>query len=311
MDLPLQSRLEFGFLPRMSTPDEVRESVALAERLGYASLSLGDHLAFAVPILDPLVQLAAAAALTRKLKLMTGVYLLPLRHPAAVAKQIATLDRLAEGRLILGVGVGGEFPNEFALVGVPVKERWRRLSEGIEVLRKLWSGEKVSHQGRFYAFPEVQQLPTPLQSGGPPIWCGGRSDAALERAGRIADGYLSYVVTPEMYRSAIEKIASAVEKARRPLQRFGTGHLLFVRLGSTREVALDAAAKRLSVRYAMDFRRAADRYCALGRASDVAATIARFRDAGVRHFVLDMIGEPEERGPQLEEFGTEVMSLLQ
>ena len=311
MDLPLQSHLEFGFLPHMGTPDEVRESVALAERLGYGSFSVGDHLAFAVPILDPLVQLAAAAALTRKLKLMTGVYLLPLRHPAAVAKQITTLDRLAEGRLILGVGVGGEFPNEFALVGVPVKERGPRLSEGIEVLRKLWSGEKVSHQGRFYAFPEVQQLPTPLQPGGPPIWCGGRSDAALERAGGLANGYLSYVVTPEMYRTAITKITAAADKVRRPLQHFGTGHLLFVRFGGTREEALDTATKHLSVRYAMDFRRAASRYCALGRSGDVAEVIARFRDAGVRHFVLDMIGEPEERSLQLEKFANEVIPLVQ
>ena len=152
MDLPLQSHLEFGFLPHMGTPNEAHESVALAERLGYGSFSVGDHLAFAVPILDPLMQLAAAAALTRKLKLLTGVYLLPLRHPAAVAKQIATLDRLAEGRLILGVGVGGEFPNEFALVGVPVKERGPRLSEGIEVLRKLWSQASLSRAKRPLAF---------------------------------------------------------------------------------------------------------------------------------------------------------------
>jgi alkanesulfonate monooxygenase SsuD/methylene tetrahydromethanopterin reductase-like flavin-dependent oxidoreductase (luciferase family) len=109
MDLPLQSHLEFGFLPHMGTPGpvvrgdrtaprptgsggsrvEARESVALAERLGYGSFSVGDHLAFAVPILDPLMQLAAAAALTRKLKLMTGVYLLPLRHPAAIASPTA------------------------------------------------------------------------------------------------------------------------------------------------------------------------------------------------------------------------------
>jgi alkanesulfonate monooxygenase SsuD/methylene tetrahydromethanopterin reductase-like flavin-dependent oxidoreductase (luciferase family) len=242
---------------------------------------------------------------------MTGVYLLPLRHPAAVAKQIATLDRLAQGRLILGVGVGGEFPNEFALAGMPVNERGPRLTEAIEVLRKLWSGEKVSHHGRFYSFPEVQQLPSPWQPGGPPIWCGGRSDAALARAGRIADGYFSYVVTPEMYRSAVEKIATAAEKARRPLKQYGTGHLLFPRFGSTREKALDTAARHLSVRYAMDFRRAAGRYCALCRLSDIAATIARFRDTGVRHFILDMIGEPEERRPQLAQFAREVMTLLQ
>ena len=310
MDLPLDASLEVGFQAPMGTPAEVRQAVEIAERFGFASLGLGDHLAFAVPILDPLVQLAAATTLARTVKLMTCVYLLPLRHPAAVAKQVATLDRLAEGRLIFGVGVGGEFPGEFQLVGVPVEERGPRLSEGIEVLRKLWSGAKVSHDGRFYPFAEVQQLPTPAQPGGPPIWCGGRSAAALARAGRLADGYISYVVTPEMYRAALEKIAAAVAEARRPLARYGTGHVLFARLGKSREAALDAAATHLSVRYAMDFRKAADRYCALGRPSDIAETIARFRLAGVRHIMLDMIGTDAEREPQLQQFAEEALPLL-
>ena len=95
--------------------------------------------------------------------LRSGVYLLPLRHPGPVAKQVSTLDHLSEGRLIFGVGVGGEFPREYALAGVPLEERGARLSEGIAVLRKLWSGEKVAHEGRFYPFPEVQMLPPARQ----------------------------------------------------------------------------------------------------------------------------------------------------
>jgi len=189
---------------------------------GMPHLSAGAaSLAWLRPLLGPRSIAIVGAS---KLKLMTGVYLMSLQHPAPAAKQIATLDRLAEGRLILGVGVGGEFPNDFALVSVPAMERGPRVSEGIEVLRKLWSGENVSHRGRFYAFSDAQQLPTPLQPGGPPIWCGGCSDAALERAGRMADGYLSYVVTAEMYQSSIEKIAVAAEKARPRLKHFGTGH---------------------------------------------------------------------------------------
>ena len=139
------------------------------------SLWVGDHVSFAVPILDPLLQLAQAAVVSRRLTLGTSVYLLPLRHPAPVAKQVATLDHLTEGRLIFGVGVGGEFPKEYEVCGVPHNERGARLAEGVAVMRKLWTGEKVSHDGRFYGpFTDVPMRPPPRQAGGPPVWFAGQ-----------------------------------------------------------------------------------------------------------------------------------------
>jgi probable F420-dependent oxidoreductase len=310
MDLPLDKGLRFGFQARLARPDDAREAVMLAERFGFTSLSVGDHLAYAVPILDPLIQLACAAAMTRTLTVMPAVYLLPLRHPGPVAKQVATLDHMSGGRLIFGVGVGGEFASDFEVAGVPIKERGARLTESITVLRKLWTGETVSHQGRFFAFKDVRMLPKPVQPGGPPIWCGGRSDAALRRIGELADGWISYVVTPDMYRAGLEKIAGFAAAAGRRPTRFGTAHLLFVRFGKTREDALDHAAKHLSIRYAMDFRKPAERYCALGRPEDVAAAVRAFHAAGVRTVVLDMIGPPEERAGQLQQFAEGVMPLL-
>src|SRR5262245_4594663 len=163
MPLPLDDKLLVGiqtihrrtepatgpWLPRI---DELVSLVELVDRCGYDSLWVGDHIAFAIPILDPLLQLAQAAVASRRLLLGTGVYLLPLRHPGPVAKQVATLDHMSEGRLIFGVGVGGEFPKEYALAGVPISERGARLSEGIAVLRKLWTGEPVAHEGKFYSF---------------------------------------------------------------------------------------------------------------------------------------------------------------
>jgi len=310
MDLPLDRGLSFGFHTRMDTPRLVREAVTTAERFGYGAITLGDHLSFATPILDPLIQLGAAAALTDKVTMVTAVYLLPLRHPGPVAKQVATLDHMAGGRLIFGVGVGGEFASDYEVAGVPIGERGARLSEGIEVLRKLWSGEKVSHEGRFYPFRDVQMLPAPVQPGGPPIWCGGRSDAALRRAAQQGDGWISYVVTPAMFRAGLEKIDGFARQSGRRLSRFGSAHALFARLGPSREEALDQAAKHLSVRYAMDFRKAADRYCALGRAADVAETVRAFHAAGARSLMLDMIGTPEERQDQLQQFAEEVMPLV-
>jgi probable F420-dependent oxidoreductase len=285
--------------------------VQLVDRSGYDSLWVGDHISFAVPILDPLLQLAQAAMVSRRLTLGTSVYLLPLRHPAPVAKQVATLDHLTEGRLVFGVGVGGEFAREYEVCGVPHNERGARLTEGITLLRKFWSGEPVSYSGKFYpSFADVPMQPPPRQSGGPPIWCGGRSDGALRRTGRLADGWLSYVVTPEMYRAGLEKIEVAARDAGRGMTQFATGHLLFTRIDDSYDKALDAATETLSVRYAMDFRRAAQRYCALGRPEQVAERIREFHAAGVRHVMLDLLGPYEQRDEQIARFAAEAMPLL-
>jgi len=320
MTLPLDTQLKIGIqtihrrtepasAPWLPTIDELAALVGLVDDCGYDSLWVGDHLAFAVSILDPLLQLAQAAVVSRRLTLGTNVYLLPLRHPGPVAKQIASLDHLCEGRLIFGIGVGGEFPKEFAVAGVPLAERGGRLSAAIPLLRQLWSGEPVSYSGRYFGeFSEVAMQPPARQQGGPPIWCGGRADAALARAGRLADGWMSYVVTPDQYRAALAKIEAAA--AGRTIDRFGTGHLLFARLDATYEAALDAAAISLSQRYAMDFRRAAERYAALGNAEQVATRIRDFWEAGARHLVIDLVGPYEERPRQIEEFARQVLPLL-
>ena len=322
MTLPLDTHLKVGIqtIHRRTEPaeapwqpklDELVELVRLVDDCGYDSLWVGDHLAFAVAILDPLLQLAQAAVVSRRLTLGTNVYLLPLRHPGPVAKQVASLDHLCEGRLIFGVGVGGEFPGEFALAGVPLAERGGRLGAAIPLLRALWSGRPASYDGRYFApFSEVAMQPPARQPGGPPIWCGGRADAALARTGRLADGWISYVVTPETYRAALAKLADAAAAAGRRVEHFGTGHLLFARLDDSYERALDAAAETLSRRYAMDFRRAAERYAALGPAERVAERIRAFWDAGMRHLVIDLVGPYEERPRQIEAFARRVLPLL-
>ena len=194
------------------------------------------------------------------------------------------------------MGVGGEFPNEYAACDVPHNERGARLAEGVTVLRKFFSGEPVSHHGKFYGpFEDVPMRPPPRQAGGPPIWFAGRKEAALRRIGRLGDGYLSYVITPEMYRDALGTIDQAAVAAGRETINFGTGHLLFTRLDKTYEEALDRATETLSVRYAMDFRKAAQRYCALGTPQMVAERIREFHAAGVRHIALDLLGPYEQK----------------
>src|SRR5262249_39145062 len=137
-----------------------------------------------------------------------------------------------------------------------------------------------------------------------------RSELALRRTGRLGDGWLAYVVTAQMYAAALEKIAAAATAAGRALTRFGTGHLLFTRLGRTYDEALEAATITLSRRYAMDFRRAAERYAALGPPERVAQSIRAFHAAGMRHVLIDIVGPYEERHDQLRWFARDVIPLL-
>ncbi len=319
MTLQLDNRLKFGVqtIHRRTEPakgswlpdaEEGRAMVEMIDGLGYDSLWVGDHLSFAIPILDPFIQLAQAATYSPRLELGIGVYLLPLRHPGPVAKQAVTLDHLSGGRFILGVGVGGEFKTDFQVAGIDRSERGARLTEGIEVLRKLWSGKAISHEGKYFSFPELTMSPSARQAGGPPIWCGGRSKSALNRAGKIADGWLSYVVTPQMYKESLDRIHDvASDEASRP---FSTGHLLFATVDDTYEGALDKAAETLSVRYAMDFREPAKKYCALGRPQDVAERLQEFHEAGVRHIIMDFVGPYEDRNIQFIRFAEEVLPLM-
>lgn len=319
--LPLEPRLRIGVqtMHRRSEPaqgpwtptiDELQTYVDLIDGCGYDSLWVGDHVAFTTPILDPLLQLAQAAAVSRRLVLGTAVYLVPLRPPGLIAKMVSSLDHLTEGRLIFGVGAGGEFPKEFELCGVPVSERGSRLTESMEVLRKLWSGGPASHQGRHFQFGEVAMQPPPRQRGGPPMWCGGRSDAALARAAKLADGWISYVVTPAMFAESIATITRFAAERERRMTSFGTAHLLFLRLDDDPAEAFRAANQCLSVRYAMDFTKPTRRYAALGRPADIAAQVRAFHDAGARHLILDFVGPYEDRHRQIERFAADVMPLI-
>src|SRR5574342_679200 len=201
-------------------PHPPQEQFAIARRvdaLGFDSLWTGDHVSFHNPLYESLTLLASYAGITSRIKLGSGVYLLALRHPTVAAKITSTLDALSGGRLIFGVGVGGENPKEFEACGVPHRERGARVTEGIEVVRTLWRDTPASFKGRFTQFEGVSIDPKPVQKPGPPIWVGGRSDAALARAGRLGDGWVSYVVQPERYAQSLGKIRQAAEQAGRRL----------------------------------------------------------------------------------------------
>ncbi|MGH7924173.1 MAG: LLM class flavin-dependent oxidoreductase [Candidatus Binatus sp.] len=309
--LPLNSKIRFGAMGVAADREHALKTVGTLSEWGYDGIWTGDHVAFTGPIDDPLTQLAYLSALNPNLIFGTGVYLLPLRHPVTVAKMVATLDRLmGAGRFIFGVGVGGEFPPEYEACGVPLKQRGGRANESIEIIKRLWTGEPVEFRGKYFSFAKITMLPKPRTPGGPPVWVGGRAEAALKRAARLGDGWMPYVVTPKRVGEGLEFIAREAEKAGRKFEHFGTAIHLFVTLGPSYETALDVAAEHLSKRYAMDFREPAKRYAALGRPADVAARIDEFIKAGIRDVNLDVICATAERDTQYERFAREVIPLL-
>ena len=244
------------------------------------------------------------------MRLGTAVYLLALRHPTVAAKTVATLDVLSGGRVVFGVGVGGEFPKEFEAAGVPHRERGRRVDEGIEVCRLLWTKSPADFEGRFVRFTEVALEPKPVQPGGPPIWIGGRSDHALRRAARLGDGWISYVVTLERFRQSLEKIQGfAAEAGRRvePGRGFEPAHLAFTVVDDDWERARAAAARYLGRQYDQRFDELVTKYCVLGPPERCAADLARFAEAGVRTFVMGFVAGAERAAEQVERFAAEVL----
>jgi probable F420-dependent oxidoreductase len=163
---------------------------------------------------DPLEWLAFAAGVTDRLKLGTGVLLLPLHAPIILAKRVATLDALSGGRVLLGVGIGWQ-KEEYAAARIPYEERGKRLDDGIAAVRALWNHSPASYHGPYYDFERVHSDPKPHQKGGVPILIGGSTDVAARRAGRLGDGFYPHAISPDDFALRIETMRTAAKEAGR------------------------------------------------------------------------------------------------
>jgi len=183
--------VKFGLSPLQAGGDfeETIQECERAEAAGFDSVWLGEHHNSPVLYPTPLIGLAAIASRTRRLRLGTAVLLLPLHHPVFVAEEGAMVDMISGGRLILGVGAGYA-PEELALFGVPPKERGSRLEEGVTLIHRLWTEEKVTHEGRHYRVAEATLGPRPVQRPRPPIWFAAWAEPAIRRAARLGDAWL-------------------------------------------------------------------------------------------------------------------------
>jgi probable F420-dependent oxidoreductase len=261
-------------------------AVRAAEDMGVDSLWVGGHISSPNPGADPVTWLARLVEQTRAVEIGSAVLLLPLYPPAIVAKQFADLDRASGGRLTLGVGVGGEYPQEFSALQVPLRERGRRTDEAIGLIRRLWTAEPVTHPGPFFPMTDVQIQPGPVRPAGPPIVVAGRQEPALRRAALFGDGWMPYLYSPRRYRESVARVRELAAAAGRDLAGFAWMTYVPVCVDDDPLAARRRAAAFLGGTHRQDFERIAARVAAAGTVDDVVARLGEYVTAGAQHVVM-------------------------
>lgn len=287
VELDAMDRTYAGFGVMLPNIDPFRvsppflEAAALAEELGFDSGWVGDHLSFHPPVLEAVCGIAGAAGRTQRIKLGFGIMLLAMRNPVWTAKQLMAIDQLAPGRLVLGIGVGGENPREFEAAGVPHAGRGKRLNEALSILPDLLTGNGVEFDGEHLhvSTPGLE----PAMSAPPPILIGGRSDAAHRRAARHADAYLPVWMDPERVTESREEIAAMAAELGRPAP--AADMLVFLNVCDDAERGRALATEFFRGQYDLPFERV-ERWTVIGDETHVAERLAELRAAGVGGFVL-------------------------
>lgn len=241
--------MKFGITLGRLNPARFDEVAVEADRLGFESVWLPEHLVFPVdirgrltpgeehppvppstPVFDACAYLSYLAGLTTRIRLGTFVYLLGLRHPFVSARAFATLDHVSGGRAEAGIGAGW-LVSEWEAAGLEPRDRGPRLDEAVEVCRKLWTQEVVEHRGEHFDFPEVMFEPKPPQGAGLPVLVGGESDRALRRAARLGDGWIGMEHTPDSAAQQVQRLRRHEADAGR------TEHLTVTVMGVVNELS--------------------------------------------------------------------------
>lgn len=272
-------------LPGVSTP-LLTEFARRIEVDGLDAIWALDRVVYENP--DPLVSLAAAAAVTSRVRLGTSILLAPLHPPVLLAKQLATLDLVSNGRLLVGIGIGGR-PDDFTAAGVPFDHRGGRTAEMIRIMKQVWSGQPVRHQGRHFTIECGVVGPAPVQRPHPPLWMGGIQEAALKRIGRIADGFIGTGgAGPEGFAALWARVRQAVQEAGRAVEGFPNACLAYFNVAENRERAKAEAMATLVRYYGPQFssRYDPERALIFGRPEECARRAQAYFDAGVQHLIL-------------------------
>jgi alkanesulfonate monooxygenase SsuD/methylene tetrahydromethanopterin reductase-like flavin-dependent oxidoreductase (luciferase family) len=249
---------------------------------GIDHVCVADHVSFFVGAgTDGLIAAASMLSLDAELPVYLALYLLPLRHPVPVARQLASIAEFAPGRLTFGVGLGGEDRHEIEICGVDPSTRGRRMDESIQVLRALASGEPVSFKGEFFALQDAVILPAPAPRI--PLVVGGRSDAAVSRAARFGDGWLGIWVSPRRYATVVGQISAEASTVGRDPQTFEHAINVWCGFADTRGAARVLLADGMQSFYHMPFE-PFERYSPYGTPAEVAEFLRPYIEAGCSSF---------------------------
>lgn len=272
-----------------SDPTALFELAERAEALGFHSVWVGDSLT-ARPRIDALTTLAAVGARTRRVRLGTAIFLAALRHPILLAYQLASLDWITGGRVDLGVGYGRPkepaAEHEFQILGLNPSARMKMSEEIVQVMRRLWRENDVSHAGQFTRFEHVTLEPKPAQPGGVPIWLASNDvEPGLKRVGKLADAWLNNITDPQTYRVCWEKIRSYAADAGRDPNSIHPG--CYFTLAAGGKDAITEGQTFLAQYYNRSYEAVAKAMlCVTGSWDEVIDRIDAFREAGARSVVL-------------------------
>jgi probable F420-dependent oxidoreductase len=297
----------------MSGRPETGPLLAMAERAeaaGFDSVWIGDSIT-ARPRHEPLTLMAAIAARTRRVRLGTGVLLPALRNPVVLAHVVGTLDRVAEGRVILGVGFAADTPAiraEFAATGVPFERRVGRFVETIDICRALWTRDRVSFSGKHFTLENVTVEPKPHRPGGPPIWIGGSGSIAFREAARF-DAWFPTGPSVEFFTEHFPAIQAAARAAGRPADSVRGAAYVTLALDPDRAAAQGRLEKFLETYYATPARIIlAQQACYAGPLEGCAEWLQRWIDAGARHLTIRFAGG--DQLAQVDETATKLLPRL-
>ncbi|MBI4608920.1 MAG: LLM class flavin-dependent oxidoreductase [Candidatus Rokubacteria bacterium] len=269
------------------------EMAERAEAAGFDSVWVGDSI-LARPRFEPLTLLAAVAARTHRVTLGTAVLLPALRHPLVLAHLVATLDRLSEGRLVLGVGIATDNPpirKEFEAAGSPFSQRVGRCLEILRICRALWGSERATFKGRYWTLEDAELLPKPARPGGPPIWMGGSGETALRAAGASFDGWFPISPTAADFRKGWERVQAEARAAGRDPAAVTPALYTTVRLDRDVAAARETMRRFIEAYYMVPYERIAARQgCYAGTVEGCVEWLTGFREAGARHVVLRFAG---------------------
>ncbi|MCH2169290.1 LLM class flavin-dependent oxidoreductase [Myxococcota bacterium] len=262
-----------------------RAALAALADAGLDHVGVSDHVSFFVGAgFDGLIQAAQLTTLHDTLPVMVAVYLLPLRHPTTVARQLQCISAGAPGRLVFGIGVGGEDPHEYEVCGIDPRTRGARANESLEILRGLMTGEPIDFEGVHYSLSAAQIAPAVEPAV--PILVGGRSAAAVRRTARFGDGYLGVWISPGRFAAIAAEIAEQAEGlGRRPSDVCDHGMYVWCGFGDTREQARQRVSEGMQDIYRIGFENF-ERYTPYGSPEEVAEFLAPYAEAGCRNFHL-------------------------